>query len=87
MSAVCFYLLIHHCAETYTLDDSFHISLETVPEVNEMFYCKLNDFNFHVKQNCLGNVVELNSDIVRMPVDTSMISEHVFQDGEIPFMK
>jgi len=87
MSAVCFYLLIHHCADSYSLDESFHISTETVPIICDGFYKKLKDFNFHVNKYGLGNVVELTSDITRLPVDTSTIKEHIFQEHEIPFLK
>ncbi|AOY58354.1 hypothetical protein B2D07_07805 [Desulfococcus multivorans] len=87
MSAACFYLLIHHCAGSYSMDDACHISLETVPTVSDGFYIRLKDFNFHVYKNRLGNVVELISDIFRLPVDTSMIKERIFRDGDIPFLK
>jgi len=87
MSAVCFYLLIHHFADIYSLDNDCHINLETVPTVNDNFYGKLKDFNFHIDKSRLGNVVELMSDIIRLPINTSMIREHVLENGEIPFLK
>ena len=87
MSAACFYLLIHHCAQCYKMDDACHISLETVPAVSDDFYCRLKDFNFHVHRSGLGNVVELISDIFRVAVDTSMIHEEIFVGDEIPFLK
>ncbi len=87
LSAACFYLLIHHCAEAYNLDDLCHISLETVPAVNDEFYGRLKDFNFHVHKRGLGNVVELVSDLINSTIDTNMIGEHVFGEGEIPFLK
>jgi hypothetical protein len=87
MSAACFYLLIHHCAESYSLDDSCRISLETVPMIGDGFYRKLGDFSFHENKSGLGNVVELVSKIIRVSVDTSMIKEHIFRLGEIPFLK
>ena len=87
MSATCFYLLIQHCAGVFTLDDKCHISLETVPTVSDRFYRKLGDFNFTVIKHGIGNVVELVSGIIMSPVDTSMISLHILQPGEIPFMK
>lgn len=87
MSAVCFYLLIHHCADSYSVDESCRIILETVPDVSENFYGKLRDFDFHVRKAGLGNVVELVSSIVRLPVNTAMIKAHVFREDEIPFMK
>ena len=87
MSAACFYLLIHHCAESYSLDDSCRISLETVPMIGNGFYRKLADFNFYENKSGLGNVVELVSKIIRVSVDTSMIKEHIFRSGEVPFLK
>lgn len=87
MSAVCFYLLVHHCADVFRLDETCHISLETVPIVSDRFYCRLRDFNFHIHKNGLGNVVELTSDIIRLPVDTTMIKTHAFSEFEMPFMK
>ena len=87
MSATCFYLLIHHFADFFSLDDSDHISLETVPVIRDGFYKKLRDFDFHTHKACLGNVVELFSDVIRRPVDTSMVMEYVFRSDEIPFLK
>jgi len=87
MSAACFYLLIHHCADSYSLDDTCYISLETVPIISEGFYKKLKDFDFYINKFGLGDSVELISHITRLPVNTSMIRKHVFQEGEIPFLK
>ena len=87
LSAVCFYLLIHHCAAVFALDDTCRISLETVKSVSDSFYKKLGDFNFIVNKHSPGNVVELVSGISRSSVDTSMIETHIYQPGEIPFMK
>jgi hypothetical protein len=87
LSATCFYLLIQHCALVFTLADNFHISLETVQKVSDSFYRKLGDFNFIESKHGLGNVVELISNVNRSTVDTSMIKLHIYQPGEIPFMK
>ncbi len=87
LSAACFYLLIQHCTRIFTLDDKCHISLETVQNVSDRFYRKLGDFNFFVSKNGIGNVVELVSEVNRSTMDTSMISAHIYQPGEIPFMK
>ncbi|RJP81862.1 MAG: hypothetical protein C4522_03780 [Desulfobacteraceae bacterium] len=87
MSSVCFGFLINHCAEIYCLDGACHISLETVPTVCDNFYRKLKDFNFHVIKYGLGNVVELESDINRLFLDTSLIMKHIYGEDEVPFMK
>ena len=87
LSAACFYLLVHHFANAYSLDNACHISLETVPTVSDTFYKKLKDFNFRVNKLDLGNVVALVSDMIRIPVDTHMIEEHIFDEDEVPFLK
>ncbi|MFH2067204.1 MAG: hypothetical protein ABIK15_18535 [Pseudomonadota bacterium] len=87
MSSVCFCFLINHCAETYCLDGACHISLETVPVVCDAFYRKLKDFNFYITKYGLGNVVELESDIRPLFMDTSLIRKHIYSEGEFPFMK
>lgn len=87
LSAVCFYLLIHHCAKIYALDDTCRITLETVPSVSNCFYRKLKDFNFR-EHNCgLGNVVQLTSNIMRLSVDTSMIQQQLYHGKDILFLK
>jgi|GEM_PF-671648 len=87
MSAVCFYLIIQHSSDLFSVHNACHISLETVPLVCDGFYKKLRDFNFHVNKYGLGNVVELESNICKYATDTSMIIEHIYGPGEIPFMK
>lgn len=87
MSAACFCLLIHHCAQTFSADGSCRITLETVPVTSDAFYCKLKDFHFHVIKHGLGNVVELESDLSRTPIDRGVITKHVFEEGELPFMR
>ena len=87
LSAACFYLMIQHCAEVFTLDDSCHISLETVRQVSDQFYRKLGDFNFSVHRRLIGDVVELISGIVVTTVDTSRIHLRMCEPDEIPFMK
>ncbi|MFO7884402.1 MAG: hypothetical protein R6U68_06240 [Desulfobacteraceae bacterium] len=87
LSAVCFYLLIHHSAAVYCLDNTCHIRLETVEKTNMNFYSRLGDLNFRVSRHGVGDVVELTSDIILSSVDTSIIRNHVLQPGEIPFLK
>lgn len=86
MSAVCFYLMIHHCAAEYNLDDASCISLETRPDIHARFYRRLKDFNFHIDKKGLGDVVELVSEFRLLPVDTTMIKASVFSADESPFL-
>ena len=87
LSAACFYLMIQHCAGLLHLDDTCHVSLETVRQVSDRFYRRLGDFDFHVHRRMIGDVVELTSGIIVTTVDTSMIHAHQCEPGEIPFMK
>lgn len=87
MSAVCFYLIIHHSMASFSLDNTCHISLETKPTIGDDFYKKLKDFNFQIRKYGLGNVVELVSDTGKGSIDTSIIKEHIFISGEIPFLR
>jgi hypothetical protein len=86
MSAACFYLLIHHCAVTYFLDNACHISLETTPDIYDAFYGRLKDFNFHIHKHGLGKVVELMSDFRPLGVDVSMIRPCIADGNDIPFL-
>jgi hypothetical protein len=45
------------------------------------------NINFIVCKQGIGNVVELDSRIIKSTVDASMIGAHIFQPGEIRFMK
>lgn len=87
LSAVCFYLLVQHCASVFALDEQYHISLETVQRINDGFYRKLGDFNFVVCKHAVSDVVELVSEIMVTATDTSMIKLRIFQPDEVPFMK
>lgn len=87
LSAACFYLMVQHCAGLLHLDETCHISLETVGRVSDRFYRRLGDFDFHVHRRMIGDVVELTSGIIVTTVDTSMIHTHQCEAGEIPFMK
>lgn len=87
MSAACFYLLIQHCAQTFSVDDSCRITLETVPVTSDGFYCRLKDFHFHVTRHGLGNTVELESDLIRTPIHKDVLKKHMFEEGKLPFMR
>jgi hypothetical protein len=87
MSAVCFYLIIQHSSDLFSLPDGCHISLETLPFICDGFYRKLKDFNFHIHRHGLGNVVELVSHISACSINTGMILEHRYRPCEMPFMQ
>lgn len=75
MSASCFYLLVHHFGRQYNLDETYHIDLETTPEVFHEFYEKLKDFHLHITTFGLGNTVNVLSDYEPVQLDTSPIHQ------------
>ncbi len=86
LSAACFYLLIHHFAHALHVEKSYSIFLQTQPRICEEFYARLRDFDFHVVNFDLGDVVNVTSTYMPLPVDTSMIHENTAMADELLFM-
>ena len=86
LSAACIYLIIHHFAAAFSLDNTCLISLETVPMIYQSFYRRLKDFDFHIAKYGLYHVVELISGITRLSVDTNMIKARILGENETPFL-
>lgn len=86
LSAALFYLMIHHFAQCYGLDDSFTISLETRQNVFSKFYGRLDDFSFRIHSAGVGETVDLRSKLLPLGIDTSMITERVTPDGALQFL-
>jgi hypothetical protein len=85
MSAACFYLLIHHFGQFFHLDNTYHIDLETTPNVFHQFYEKLKDFHLHITNFGLGNTVNVLSDYKPVQLDTDFIHERVLKANEDMF--
>nr|WP_319394377.1 hypothetical protein [uncultured Desulfobacter sp.] len=49
LSAACFYLLIHHAAGAFQLQNKCRVNLETDKEVFSQFYSRLQDFHFYIR--------------------------------------
>jgi hypothetical protein len=86
LSAALFYLMIHHFAQCFGLDDSFTISLETRQGVFSEFYGRLDDFSFRIHSAGVGETVDLRSELLPLQIDTSMITERLFPDGALRFL-
>ena len=85
LSAVCFYLLIHHFARHLGISNTHKIFVRTRPEIFTGFYKSLLDFNFHPKFQ-IANTIDLISDFTETDVDTSTISENPAEPAEMRFM-
>jgi hypothetical protein len=55
MSATCFYMLVHHFAQSFHLDRRYTIYLETRTEIFHAFYEKLDDFDLAIKKEGIGS--------------------------------
>lgn len=55
MSATCFYLLVHHFAQCFDIEEGYKIYLETKSDVYQGFYQKLKDFSLKIKKDGLGS--------------------------------
>jgi hypothetical protein len=85
LSAACFYLVIHHFAHVYDLDDHYNISLDTLPATFEKFFSRLGDFDFHVEGIKLCKTAELLSKFIPLDVNTSMIKKKIIESQDVPF--
>ena len=86
MSAACFYLLVHHFAQCFHLDETYHIDLETTPSVFHGFYEKLKDFHLHITTYGLGNTVNVLSEFAPVFINTSQIHENFLEPGSEMFI-
>jgi hypothetical protein len=86
LSAVCFYLLVHHFGDCYHVTPDYTISLDTRPVTYERFFSRLKDFHFQLKGLKLCQTAQILSDYDPLPVDTSMIKKRVVESPQIPFL-
>ena len=83
MSAVAFYLMIHHFSQTHHLNESCRISLDTTNTVFEQFYSHLLDFNFAIRRQMAGGNVALISNYRHGEINLPMIHSHALhKDGQ-----
>jgi len=85
LSAACFYLVIHHFAHVYHLDENYSISLDTLPATYDDFFSRLKDFDFHVEGIKFCKTAELLSKFVPLDINTAMIKKKIIEDQDVPF--
>jgi hypothetical protein len=85
LSAACFYLVIHHFAHIYHLDENYKISLDTLPATFEEFFSRLKDFDFHVEGIKFCQTAGLLSKFLPVDVNTSVIKKKIIENQDVPF--
>ncbi|NVM20196.1 MAG: hypothetical protein HWN68_00260 [Desulfobacterales bacterium] len=85
LSAACFYLLIHHFANTYHLGKDYSISLETRPVTYKEFFSLLKDFDLQLNGIKLCETAEVLGEYPAIDVETSMIGKKIISKKEMPF--
>ncbi|MFC1843983.1 hypothetical protein ACFLZ5_04260 [Thermodesulfobacteriota bacterium] len=82
LSAVCFFLVIHHFANFHHIGPGCQILFDTRQEIFDAFYAHLKDFDFHVLACTEKDRVNVQSLFIPMAIDTSMIIERALADKE-----
>ncbi len=84
LSAVCFFMVIQHYANFHHMGSDCQILINTRKEVFDAFYAQLQDFDFHILKNGDEGRVDIQSHLVPLVMDTSMIGQRalVNEDGE-----
>ncbi|HIJ78598.1 MAG TPA: hypothetical protein HPP69_04700 [Deltaproteobacteria bacterium] len=75
LSAACFFMVIQHLANFYHIDSECRILLNTRQGIFDNFYALLKDFDFHVLLCDAEDRVQIESQLLLLTVDTSMINE------------
>ena len=79
LSAVCFFLIIHHFANFHHIGPGCRILFNTRQGVFDNFYALLKDFDFHVLVCGEEDRVDVESLFIPMAIDTSMIRERALK--------
>ena len=82
LSAVCFFLVIHHFANFHHIGPGCRIFFNTRQEIFDTFYGLLKDFDFHVQAYGQEDRVDVQGLFMPLVIDTSMISERALTDEE-----
>lgn len=75
LSAVCFFLVIHHFANFQHIGPGCRILFNTRQGIFDAFYAHLKDFNFSVLAYGEEDRVDVQSLFMPLSIDTSMIKE------------
>jgi hypothetical protein len=79
LSAISFYLMVHHFMGINAIPTGCDIYLSAKPAVFQNFYRKLQDFNFQIQGHRTGDYLDVTSPFETATIDTSMITRTVEQ--------
>lgn len=79
LSAISFYLMVHHFMGINSIPSGCEIYLSAKQAVFQDFYRKLQDFNFVIQGPKTGDYLDVISPFETAAVDTSMITRTVEQ--------
>jgi len=82
LSAVCFFLVLHHFANFHHVGAGCRIFFNSRQKVFDTFYALLQDFDFQVLAHGEEDRVDIQSIFMPLAIDTSMISERPLTDEE-----
>jgi len=74
MSAVCFFMMMHHAATLFDIHCDCRICLETRSNVFKSFYERLKDFDFVIHQHRISDNCNVRGCYHDFPVETAMIT-------------
>ena len=80
LSAVCFFLVMQHFANHHHMGSDCRILLNTRKGIFDAFYAQLKDFDFNVLMYGEEGRVDIQSGLLPLAMDTSMISERPLAD-------
>ena len=83
LSAVCFFLVMHHFANFHHIISDCRIVLNTRKGVFNTFYALLQDFDFAILAYGEKDRIDIQSRFLPVCIDTSMISERVLLDNDV----
>jgi hypothetical protein len=84
LSAVCFFVVMHHFGNFHHLGPGCEILINTRKGVFDTFYAQLQDFDFHILASGEEDRVDIQSCLLPLAMDTSMVGQRalVDEDGE-----
>ena len=75
LSTVCFFMVLQHYANFHHMGSGCEILINTRRAVFDTFYAQLQDFDFHVMERDEEDRVDIQSYLLPLGMDTSMINQ------------
>jgi len=84
LSAVCFFVVMQHFGNFYHMGSDSGILINTRKGVFVTFYAQLQDFDFHLLRSGEEDRVDIQSHLLLLGMDTSMVEKRpmIDEDGE-----